>query len=139
MMAAGKAGVLQVVAGVLCRDDGKVLLAQRPAGRHMAGMWEFPGGKCEQDESPEAALARELQEELGIQVVTCAALITVPWDYPERSISLMAFKVHRWDDTPRSCEGQLLRWQHPDAIDADELAPADRPVLAILRGTPCRT
>lgn len=131
-MTAFKADILQVVAGVLCRSDGKVLLAQRLEGRHMAGMWEFPGGKCEPDESPETALRRELQEELGIHVAICSALITVPWDYPEHSINLMAFKVSRWEGKLQACEGQDLRWQHPDAIDADELAPADRPILAIL-------
>ncbi len=127
-----KADILQVVAGVLYRSDGKVLLTQRPQGCHLAGMWEFPGGKCEPNESPEAALSRELREELGIRIVTSAALITVPWDYPERSISLMAFDVQRWEGEPQSCEDQALRWQHPDTIEADELAPADGPILAAL-------
>ena len=126
---------LQVVAGILHDDAGAVLLAQRPAGRHMAGMWEFPGGKCERDEAPETALCRELEEELAVNVLQCRWLVTVPWRYPEHSIELMVFAVSDWEGTPQSCEGQALCWLAPAAIEVETLAPADRPVLAALLAT----
>ncbi|MGB8633761.1 MAG: 8-oxo-dGTP diphosphatase MutT [Rhodanobacteraceae bacterium] len=126
---------LRVVAGILSDGDGRVLLAQRKAGSHLAGMWEFPGGKLEPGEAAETALRRELHEELGIRLVHCRALITVPWEYPEYRIALLAFTVSEWHGRPQSCEGQALRWQHPHAIRTDELAPADRPVLALLQSS----
>lgn len=123
----------QVVAGVLRNDAGELLLAQRTEGRHMAGMWEFPGGKREPGEDPESALRRELHEELALCVLECRWLVTVPWAYPEHSIELMTFEVLEWQGTPRSCEGQALRWRSLASIQAHTLAPADRPVLATLR------
>ncbi len=123
---------LKVVAGILRDDAGAVLLAQRPAGRHMAGMWEFPGGKCEAGEDPVTALRRELDEELALQTLACRWLLTVPWRYPEHSIELMAFEVLKWQGQPRPCEGQALRWLAPAEMNPDTMAPADRPVLAAL-------
>lgn len=123
---------LRVVAGILRNEDGGVLLAQRTADRHLAGMWEFPGGKCEPGESAEAALHRELHEELAVRVLKCSALLTVPWNYPEHSIELIVFKVSDWDGEPQSCEDQALRWLPLAAIEVETLAPADRPVLTAL-------
>jgi 8-oxo-dGTP diphosphatase len=124
--------VLHVMAGVLLDADGRVLLAQRPAGKYLAGAWEFPGGKCEAGESPLAALTRELSEELGIVLQQATPLIQVPWTYDGRKLLLDAWRVHSWQGTPQSLEGQALRWSAPAQIDADILAPADRPILRAL-------
>ena len=119
---------MHVVAGVLIDPTGRVLLAQRLPGKHLAGMWEFPGGKLETDESPTTGLLRELQEELDIRIELASAvpLVQVPWNYGERALLLDAWRVGRWQGTPRSVEGQGLRWQLPREIEPDELAPADR-------------
>jgi 8-oxo-dGTP diphosphatase len=123
--------ILHVMAGVLLDPAGRVLLAQRPAGKHLAGMWEFPGGKLEPGEPPVAGLVRELHEELGIRVEAARAmpLIQVPWTYGERDLLLDAWRVGQWRGTPRSMEGQALRWQWPGDIDPAALAPADRLIL----------
>lgn len=126
---------MHVMAGVLRDAQGKVLLAQRPAGKHLAGSWEFPGGKREPGESPLHALARELHEELGIHVDTAAGtpLIRVPWRYGERGLLLDAWQFTRWQGAPVSQEGQALQWLPPDEVDPAILAPADRPLLQALR------
>lgn len=134
MPSAAPAGApLHVMAGVLLRDDGCVLLAERPAGKHLAGYWEFPGGKLEPDETPWAGLVRELREELGITVRDGTPLIALPWRYGELALLLDACLVETWDGAAASLEGQALRWCQPAQIGADELAPADRVILAALR------
>lgn len=127
---------MHVMAGVLLDPAGRVLLAQRPPGKHLAGAWEFPGGKREPGESPEAALQRELFEELGIRVDPGCPLIRIPWRYGERELLLDAWRLSRWHGTPRSMEGQALRWCAPDQADPALLAPADRPILQALRLPP---
>lgn len=122
--------MIHVAAGVLVDDQGRVLLAQRPAGKHLAGMWEFPGGKLEPGETVAQALARELHEELGIAVLASAPLVSVPWHYGEKTLLLDACRVTAWLGTPQSLEGQALRWAAPDTIDPGTLAPADRAILA---------
>lgn len=124
-------GVMHVVAGVLVDTAGRVLLAQRPPGKHLAGMWEFPGGKLEPGETPQAGLARELLEELDIRIEPAgiAALIQVPWNYGERELLLDAWRIHAWQGVPRSVEDQALQWQQPHAIEPAWLAPADREIL----------
>ncbi|HEY9130880.1 MAG TPA: Nudix family hydrolase [Dyella sp.] len=124
---------IHVMAGVLRDAEGRVLLAQRPPGKHLAGLWEFPGGKCEPGEAPEAALARELREELGISIESSIPLIRVPWRYERGALCLDTRIVECWQGEPASLEGQALRWQEPGAIDLAELAPADRPILQALR------
>ena len=126
--------VMHVMAGILLDAEGRVLLAQRPAGKHLAGLWEFPGGKREPGESPSAALARELREELGIEIVSrySAPHIQVPWRYGERALLLDAWLISRWRGQPHSCEGQALQWCLPAQIDARILTPADGPVLQAL-------
>lgn len=124
---------LHVMAGVLLDPAGRVLLAQRPPGKHLAGMWEFPGGKLEPDETPQAALARELREELGIEPITAVPLIRVPWHYGERGLLLDAWCITRWHGTPSSLEGQALQWCLPAQVEPAILAPADRPILQALR------
>jgi 8-oxo-dGTP diphosphatase len=127
--------VLHVMAGVLRDTQGRVLLAQRPAGKHLAGFWEFPGGKLEPGEQPQRALARELHEELGIHIDPAdgVPLIRIPWHYGERGLLLDAWQFTRWEGTPVSLEGQALQWLSPSAVDPAILAPADRPILQALR------
>ncbi|MBM7130103.1 Nudix family hydrolase [Dyella mobilis] len=126
---------MHVMAGVLRNAQGEVLLAQRPEGKHLAGSWEFPGGKLEPGEHPSQALARELREELGIQVDPAdgAPLIRVPWRYGERGLLLDAWQFTRWQGLPVSLEGQALQWLRPSEVDLAMLAPADRPILQALR------
>lgn len=125
---------LYVVAGVLLDPAGRVLLAQRPPGKHLAGMWEFPGGKLEPGESPLEGLARELHEELDIHLAPDSAtqLVRVPWTYAGRALLLDAWRVLRWAGTPRSMEGQALQWRAPHDVELPTLAPADRVILQTL-------
>jgi 8-oxo-dGTP diphosphatase len=127
--------LLHVMAGVLRDAQGRVLLAQRPEGKHLAGFWEFPGGKREPGESPLHALARELHEELGIHIDVAdgTPLIRVPWRYGERNLLLDAWQFLRWRNTPVSREGQAWRWEWPERVDVAALAPADRPIMQALR------
>lgn len=123
---------MHVMAGVLLDDNGCVLLAQRPAGKHLAGFWEFPGGKLEAGETPLAALARELLEELGIHVRDAEPLVCLPWRYEDRELLLDAWRVSSWRGEPRSLEAQPLQWMLPASVDPMILAPADRVILAEL-------
>ncbi len=125
-------GVMHVMAGVLLDDLGRVLLAQRPPGKHLAGLWEFPGGKLEVGEAPSTGLARELREELGITVRHAKPLIAVPWVYGERKLLLDAWCIGQWDGVPQSMEGQALQWLQPTRINPTTLTPADRPILQAL-------
>ncbi|MEO7067902.1 MAG: 8-oxo-dGTP diphosphatase MutT [Rhodanobacter sp.] len=131
--AAAMADVIYVLAGVLCDARGHVLLAQRPVGKHLAGLWEFPGGKREPGETPLATLARELQEEIGIVVQQATPLIQVPWRYTERDLLLDAWRVTQWQGEPQSMEGQRLQWLKPAHVDPTTLTPADRPILQALQ------
>ncbi|HET6552834.1 MAG TPA: Nudix family hydrolase [Dyella sp.] len=124
---------MHVMAGVMLDAQGRVLLAQRPPGKHLAGLWEFPGGKLEPDELPAAALARELREELGIDAAAGEPLIRVPWCYGERRLLLDAWTVRAWQGEPASLEGQALQWAFPASVDFSLLAPADRPILRALQ------
>lgn len=123
------APAMHVMAGVLRDASGRVLLAQRPPGKHLAGLWEFPGGKLEPGESPVAGLARELREELGVEAAADRPLIRIPWRYGERSLLLDAWTVRQWQGEPASLEGQALRWCDPADVDLSSLAPADRFIL----------
>jgi len=124
---------MHVMAGLMVDAAGRVLLAERPAGKHLAGYWEFPGGKVEPGEAPLAALARELHEELGIELESAEPLIRVPWQYDDRQLLLDAWRVDRWKGAPQSMEGQALQWWEPDRIDPQSITPADRPILHALR------
>lgn len=125
--------MLHVMAGILRDATGRVLLAQRPPGKHLAGLWEFPGGKIEPGESPWHALVRELREELGIDVEDGKPLIRIPWRYEKGELCLDAWLVERWEGEPASMEGQALQWAQPGAVDLSILAPADRPIIQALR------
>ena len=124
---------LHVVAGVLRDTGGRVLLTQRPAGKDLAGTWEFPGGKCEPGEAPAGALRRELHEELGIDVGALEKLIAVPWQYAEKSICLDVYIVRAHAGTPHGREGQALQWVEPQLLAGIAMPPADKPVVTALR------
>ena len=125
---------LLVVAAALADEEGRVLLQQRAAGRHMAGLWEFPGGKVEHGERPEAALCRELHEELGIEVdeaaLTPAAFASA--ELGERHLLLLLYLCRRWAGTPRPLDAAALRWARPEEMPALPMPPADEPLIPLL-------
>tara|TARA_R110002049_G_scaffold84375_1_gene214673 strand:+ start:2143 stop:2541 length:399 start_codon:yes stop_codon:yes gene_type:complete len=125
-----------VVSAVALIDvDGRVLLAQRPPGKPMAGLWEFPGGKVETGETPEAALIRELQEELGIDTwASCLAPLTfASHAYEDFHLLMPLFACRKWQGTPQSNEGQALKWVRPNALKDYPMPAADIPLISILR------
>lgn len=124
---------IHVVAGVLHDATGRVLIAQRPPGKHLAGLWEFPGGKCEADEAPVDALARELREEIGIVVESARPLIAIPHRYPEQDVLLDVWHVSAWSGKPHPHEGQALAWVDVGVLDRVPMPPADRPAITALR------
>ncbi len=123
---------VEVVAAVITRPDGSFLLGQRPAGKVYAGYWEFPGGKIEAGEAPLAALRRELNEELGIEVRTAYPWLTRDYDYAHAAVRLHFFRVTGWSGTPQGRENQSFAWQLADAIHVDPLLPANGPILRAL-------
>jgi 8-oxo-dGTP diphosphatase len=124
-----------VVAVALIDIDGRVLLAQRPEGKHLAGLWEFPGGKVHEGETPEAAVVRELREELAVDITeSCLAPFTFASHAYEDFQLLMPLYVCRvWKGTPTPLEGQTLRWVRPMAMASLPMPPADAPLVAMLR------
>jgi len=124
-----------VSAVALIDPDGRVLLAQRPAGKSMAGLWEFPGGKVEDGETPEAALVRELHEELGIETWnSCLAPLTfASHTYDDFHLLMPLFACRKWEGTPRALEGQALKWVKPKDLRDYPMPPADIPLIPILR------
>jgi len=114
------------------RGDGRVLLAQRPAGKAYAGYWEFPGGKLEAGESPRAALERELHEELGLVVRRAAPWLVQTYVYPHAHVELNFFRVFSWDGEPVGHDGQAFAWQTPGRFDVAPLLPANTAVLRAL-------
>jgi 8-oxo-dGTP diphosphatase len=125
--------LIHVVAGVVIDAAARVLIAQRPAGKHMAGGWEFPGGKLEPGEERLAGLARELREEIGITVGPARPLIRVRHAYPSREVLLDVWVVRRYEGEPRGLDGQALHWCTQDELATAELLPADKPIVAALR------
>lgn len=123
---------VRVAAAVIFAPDGRVLLAQRPQGKAYAGYWEFPGGKLEPGESGEAALVRELDEELGIAVGRAVPWITLRYVYPHARVELQFFRVLAWSGEPEGRDGQEFRWQRPGAYEVAPLLPANTPVLRAL-------
>ena len=125
---------MTVVAAALVDSHGRVLLQQRPQGKAMAGLWEFPGGKVEDGELPEPALVRELEEELGIQVAP-EALIPASFASARvggRHMILLLYLGREWTGEPRPLHATGLKWLRPAAMAADEMPPADRPLIAAL-------
>jgi len=128
--------VILVVAVALVDTDGRVLLAQRPPGKAMAGLWEFPGGKVHAGETPEAALVRELREELGIDVTeSCLAPFTFASHRYESFHLLMPLYVcRRWNGMVTPREGQTFKWVMPQRMAEFPMPPADKPLVAMLQG-----
>jgi 8-oxo-dGTP diphosphatase len=127
--------LLLVAAVALIDPDGRVLLAERPAGKHLAGTWEFPGGKVDAGETPETALIRELREELGITVEkACLAPFTFASHSYDGFHLLMPLYVCRvWEGTVQPLEGQRLAWAKVGELDTYPMPPADKPLVAMLR------
>jgi 8-oxo-dGTP diphosphatase len=124
---------LRVVAAALFDADRRVLIAERPAGKHMAGWWEFPGGKVGSDESDAQALIRELHEELGIDAEPNAEIMTLTHDYPDRVIDLVLWRATVKSGVPRGLDGQQLKWVECGALAGERLLEADRPFIAALQ------
>jgi len=124
--------VIEVAAAVIQRADGAFLLAQRPAGKVYAGYWEFPGGKIEPGEAADKALARELNEELGIEVAQAYPWITRVYTYPHGTVRLQFFRIVAWRNEPHPLEDQAISWQAPGTPMAAPMLPANAPVLAAL-------
>jgi 8-oxo-dGTP diphosphatase len=126
--------LLLVAACVLLDSDGRILIAKRPPGRSLAGLWEFPGGKVEQGESPEHALIRELAEELGIDIAAAdlAPLTFASHHYPDFHLLMPLFLCTRWRGEPVPHEGQELAWVKPTELAAYAMPPADEPLKAVL-------
>ena len=127
--------IVLVSAVALIDSDGRVLLAQRPEGKSLAGLWEFPGGKVEAGESPEAALIRELKEELGIDTwQSCLAPLTfASHAYPEFHLLMPLFACRKWQGIAAPREGQTLAWVRPSNLRDYPMPPADVPLIAVLR------
>jgi|TARA_R100001369_G_C3268371_1_gene159530 8-oxo-dGTP diphosphatase len=127
--------VLLVSAVALIDVDGRVLLAQRPAGKSLAGLWEFPGGKVDPGETPEIALIRELQEELGIDTwASCLAPLTfASHTYDDFHLLMPLYACRKWNGTPQGREGQTLKWVRANDLAQYPMPPADIPLIPILR------
>ena len=122
-----------VAAGILLDSSQRVLIAERLGGGPFDGLWEFPGGKIGPDESAYDALARELAEELGIEVTACSSFMHLRHEYEDRIVTIEFFIVSEWLSEPVGREGQALRWVAREHLDASELLPADIPVVEALR------
>ncbi len=127
--------LLLVVAAALLDGRGRVLIAQRPADKTLGGLWEFPGGKVEPGEGPEAALARELKEELGVQVEreAMAPFTFASHAYADFHLLMPLYLVREWAGTPRAVEAQALAWVSPAELSGYQMPPADLPLVALLQ------
>ena len=122
-----------MVAGILQDADGRVLIADRTRSQSLRDYWEFPGGKINAGESPEAALRRELAEELGIEIAAATQFHRLEHDYSHMSVAIEFFLVPAWKGTPGGREGQRIRWVDRASLDPELLLPADAPVVDALQ------
>jgi 8-oxo-dGTP diphosphatase len=129
----GQRAEIHVVAGAITDAEGRVLIAQRPRGRHLAGRWEFPGGKLAAGEEPYAGLQRELAEELGVAVRAARPLIRLRHTYPDRRVLLDVWQVTDYEGEPQALESQALAWARPDELPQHDLLEADRAIVTALR------
>ena len=127
---------IRVVAAALYDEAGRVLIAERPAGKHMAGRWEFPGGKIAPGESEAEALARELKEELGVDFGSGRALMSLSHAYEDRLVELSLWVVASYAGEPASLDGQRLKWVDPARLIDEDILEADRPFIEALAGLP---
>jgi len=134
MPTTGPKPLLLVAACALIDADGRVLLAQRPEGKSMAGLWEFPGGKIEAGETPEETLIRELAEELGIEVkpACLAPLVFASHAYEAMHLLMPLYVCRRWEGTVKALEGQNLAWVEPKRLRTYAMPPADEPLIPAL-------
>ena len=123
---------IDVVAGLIRDERGRYLITRRRQGTHLAGLWEFPGGKCEPDESLEQSLRRELAEELGARFVVGELVETVRWTYPEKTVVLSFFRCRLEEGAIEPREGQLMQWVRPEDLGAYAFPPADAALLTRL-------
>ncbi|MDX1562689.1 MAG: 8-oxo-dGTP diphosphatase MutT [Gammaproteobacteria bacterium] len=124
---------IRVIVGIVVDDTGRVLVQQRPPGKHMAGYWEFPGGKLESGETARQGLVRELREELGLGVLAAEPLMTHVHDYADRRVELDVWWVEAFEGSVEAREGQQLAWVAADRFDRVQLLPADAPIVAAVR------
>jgi 8-oxo-dGTP diphosphatase len=130
-----KRSIVIVAACVLVNEAGELLIAKRPPGRPLAGLWEFPGGKVEQEEQPEEALIRELKEELGIEIASSdlEPLTFASHAYPDFYLLMPLYRCSRWRGRVTALEGQELRWVRKEALAEYDMPPADEPLKTALR------
>lgn len=131
-MATDEKPTIRVVAAALFDPLGRVLIAQRPAGKAMAGRWEFPGGKIDSGESELDALERELREELGVDVTRAERMLELRHEYPERHVELCMWHVREYRGVPEPRDGQALKWVMPEELAHEDLLEADRPIVQAL-------
>lgn len=122
-------GITDVAVAVITKPDGTFLMAQRPAGKPYAGYWEFPGGKVEPNETVHAALAREIKEELGLDVTQAYPWVTQVFTYPHATVKLHFYRVTAWQGEPHPHEGQLFSWERAESVSVDPVLPANGPIL----------
>jgi 8-oxo-dGTP diphosphatase len=125
---------VEVVAGALFDAGGRVLIAQRPPGKALAGRWEFPGGKLHEGESAFDGLVRELGEELGVTVHAAERLLRYPHVYPDRTVGLDLWTVSAWSGEPQGLDGQAFKWVAPARLHEEDILEADRPMIEALVG-----
>lgn len=121
--------VVHVVAAVIVAEDKKILLAKRPAHVHKGGLWEFPGGKLEDGESPIQALSRELEEELAISVLEASPLLKIQHDYPEKSVLLDVWRVTKYSGCAKGNEGQPIIWVNNNELKEYQFPEANQPII----------
>lgn len=122
-----------VVAGILVDAAGRVLITERVDDGPFHGLWEFPGGKIRQREPALEALARELAEEIGVELLTSEHFMSLSHEYPDRFVSIEFHLVREWHNEPQGLEGQALKWVHRHRLQAEPLLPADKPVVDALQ------
>jgi 8-oxo-dGTP diphosphatase len=121
-----------VVTAAIIRQEGKILITERPKGTHLEGLWEFPGGKKEADESLEGCIIREIREELGIQITPNKLLLTVTHEYASKIVELHTFLCTLVNGIPAPLEGQKMRWVDPDELSLYNFPPPDQKIIDIL-------
>ncbi len=121
--------LINVAVAVIQREDGRILMAERPHGKESAGFWEFPGGKFETGERAEQAVTREIYEELGIKLTVACPLIYYEHIYPDKIVKLHVYRVFAWEGTPSGQEGQRISWEDPSSINVMPLLPANEKIL----------
>ena len=126
-----------VAAAAILNPQGQLLIAKRPEDKHQGGLWEFPGGKVEADESVETALKRELLEEIGIEVQQCEPLVRIEHDYSDKSVVLDVWVVSSFSGKAKGLEGQPIEWINPVDMDAYPFPEANLPIIAALKTRLC--